>query len=94
MAANLLTLTMRRLRRLSDVEFVGALSDTGRPGIGPIGAVEKTFSDFKALDGVVLPQTVRMKWDGKLIANESGTYLAVRVSSDLGADFFRAPAAK
>jgi len=71
-----------------------AISYRGRPSMGPIGTIEKTFGDFKAVQGVMLPHTVRTTWEGKSIPTLSGTYSTVQISQTLDADFFRASVAK
>lgn len=71
-----------------------AITYRGRPGIGAIGAIEKFYSDFKSIDGLTLPHTVRTTWDGKTIPNQSGTYSAVRVSVALDEDFFKGKESK
>lgn len=69
---------------------VRAIAYRGRPGMGPIGAMERTYSDFKSIDGVVLPHAVRTTWEGKLLPTYSGGYSAVRISVDLDVRFFGA----
>ncbi len=71
-----------------------AIAYRGRPGIGPIGAMERTYTDFKSIDGVVLPHAVRTTWESKLLPTYSGAYSAVRVSTELDVNFFGKPSSK
>lgn len=58
---------------------------------GPIGEIVKTFSDFREVDGMLLPFKVETSFNGKPIANPSIRYTSVTLNSRLNADLFRQP---
>jgi YHS domain-containing protein len=53
-----------------------------------LGQVEKYFSDFRLVDGLVLPMTVSGTFEGKIAPQWSKTIKSVSINEIFGEDFF------
>lgn len=58
-------------------------------GAGPIATVEKTFSDFRAVDGLTLPFGVATTADGKPIENPKMAVESIRVNVPIPPEYLK-----
>jgi YHS domain-containing protein len=58
---------------------------------GSIGEIVRTFSDFKEVDGLMLPFKIEDSFNGKPIANPTIRYTSVTLNAKLNEELFQKP---
>jgi hypothetical protein len=53
-----------------------------------LGQVEKYFSDFRLVNGLILPMTLSGSFDGKIVPQWSKTFTSIKINEGIGEDFF------
>lgn len=66
-----------------------AVTYRGRPGPGPFGKLEVTYSDFREVDGLVLPFTRTATWSGRPLP--ARTWTTIRTNLTLPGSMFVKP---